>query len=190
MANGNGETGLAKVAGDASPAPRAGSEAALARAGFGGGCHWCTEGVFAQTPGVVDVRQGWIKGPPPDDAFSEAVIVAFDPRAAPLEKLIELHLLTHASTSDHAMRGKYRSAVYVFDSIQGREAGDALARLQSMFDRPLVTRVIEFADFKASDERYRRYYEKNGDGPFVRDYITPKLARIDDVFPDRAKDKR
>jgi len=87
-------------------------------AGFGGGCHWCTEGVFDAVRGVARVEQGFIAGPSPDEAFSEAVRVSFDPRAAALEELIAIHLATHSSQSNHALRERYRSAVYVLDSAQ------------------------------------------------------------------------
>ncbi|WP_317040044.1 peptide-methionine (S)-S-oxide reductase [Flavobacterium tructae] len=83
--------------------------------GFGGGCHWCTEAVFDFFKGVTNVQQGWIKSEAPDDTFSEAVLVDFDSRIIPLEVLIEAHLITHSSTSNHSMREKYRSAIYFFD---------------------------------------------------------------------------
>ncbi|RZJ43496.1 MAG: peptide methionine sulfoxide reductase, partial [Brevundimonas sp.] len=81
--------------------------------GFGGGCHWCTEAVFQAFRAVEMVEQGFIRSAPPDDSWSEAARVTFDPDVLPPQVLIEAHLLTHSATSDHAMRGKYRSAVYV-----------------------------------------------------------------------------
>jgi len=30
------------------------------RIGFGGGCHWCTEAVFAALRGIIRVEQGFI----------------------------------------------------------------------------------------------------------------------------------
>jgi peptide methionine sulfoxide reductase MsrA len=111
-----------------------------ARIGLGGGCHWCTEAVFAALRSVTAVEQGFIRSDPPHEAFAEAVVVAFDPEALPLEVLIEVHLRTHSSASAHKLRGKYRSAVYAFDEAQGARARVILADLQPGFDRPLVTR--------------------------------------------------
>lgn len=74
--------------------------------GFGGGCHWCTEAVFNALSGIINVQQGFIKSPAPNDYFSEAVIVEFEPNEIPIETLIEIHLRTHSSTSDHKMRKK------------------------------------------------------------------------------------
>ena len=98
--------------------------------GFGGGCHWCTEGVFQSIRGVTHVNQGWIQSNGTDDWFSEAVIVTFDPDEISQETLIEIHLLTHSSQTDHSMRSKYRSAIYFFDGAQEEEIKNALLGLQ------------------------------------------------------------
>ncbi|RDX36878.1 peptide methionine sulfoxide reductase, partial [Kangiella sp. HD9-110m-PIT-SAG07] len=76
----------------------------LTQIGFGGGCHWCTETVFASLIGVVEVEQGWIASDGDADSFSEAVIVTFDPQQIPLKDLVQIHLLTHSSSSDHKFR--------------------------------------------------------------------------------------
>ncbi len=54
-------------------------------AGFGGGCHWCTEAVFRSLCGVQTVRQGFIASDPPQDSYSEAVVVTWDPDEITLE---------------------------------------------------------------------------------------------------------
>lgn len=150
----------------------------LVQIGLGGGCHWCTEAVFAALHGVDRVDQGFIRSCAPDASWSEAVIAHFDPRAIPLEILIEVHLHTHASTSNHKMRCKYRSAVYAFDAMQARQAQAALKGLQAGFDMPLITRVLAFGGFKASDERFRNYHSKNAQAPFCTRYIDPKLELL------------
>ncbi len=143
--------------------------------GLGGGCHWCTEAVFDALAGVLAVEQGFIRSDPPDDRFSEAVLIRFDPARIPAAVLLEIHLRTHASTSAHKLRGKYRSAVYAFSARQAEEMRLALARLQGGFGRPLVTRVLPFVAFRPSPERYRHYARKHGGGPFCTRYIDPKL---------------
>ena len=90
----------------------------MERVGLGGGCHWCTEAVFQAVAGVTDVRQGFIRSDPPDDGWSEAVEVDFHPHEVALEDLLAVHLATHASTSAHKMRVKYRSAVYALSPAQ------------------------------------------------------------------------
>jgi peptide-methionine (S)-S-oxide reductase len=150
--------------------------------GFGGGCHWCTEAVFAALRGVIRVEQGFICADAPDDDFSEAVLLTFDPGEISLAVLIEIHLRTHASTSNHAMRRKYRSAVCAMDEAQAEAARCVLKEAGPGFDAPLVTRILPFRTFRASDERFQRYAEKNAGGPFCTTYIDPKLALLRKEF--------
>ncbi|MTI45946.1 peptide-methionine (S)-S-oxide reductase [Roseibium hamelinense] len=145
------------------------------RIGFGGGCHWCTEAVFQQLRGVLSVEQGFIASAPPADIHSEAVIVSFDPHVISVEVLAEVHLRTHASTAAHSMRGKYRSAIYAFDEGQQEETSALVAKLQPDFEGALITQVLPFVSFKASDERFQNYYAQGPDRPFCTRYIDPKL---------------
>ncbi|MEQ8823164.1 MAG: peptide-methionine (S)-S-oxide reductase [Filomicrobium sp.] len=158
------------------------------RAGFGGGCHWCTEAVFQSLRGVISVEQGFIAAPPPNDSLSEAVLVSFDPSEIGFEVLIEIHLRTHSSTNAHAFRKKYRSAVYVFDDEQGASARLILEALQSDFETPLVTQVVDFVRFKPSAEQFQDYYASNPNRPFCRNYIDPKLDMIRQKYSSFARD--
>jgi peptide-methionine (S)-S-oxide reductase len=117
------------------------------KTGFGGGCHWCTEAVFLSLKGVQQVEQGWITSQPPYDAFSEAVIVTYDPAIITLADLIAVHLYTHASTSNHSMRRKYRSAVYWFNEEEETIVREIITSLQSQFNEPIITQVIPFSAF-------------------------------------------
>ncbi|ATF04045.1 peptide methionine sulfoxide reductase MsrA (plasmid) [Phaeobacter gallaeciensis] len=155
-----------------------------AKIGLGGGCHWCTEAVFQSLRGVGSVEQGFIKSDPPHDTFSEAVIVTFDPDIIPLVVLIEVHLRTHASTSAHKMRGKYRSAVYTFSDAQAETVRNSIIAFQAGIDNALVTMTLPFKAFKASDERFQDYYNSNTEKPFCKTYIDPKLSKIRTKFAD------
>ena len=148
------------------------------RIGLGGGCHWCTEGVFVSLEGVSRVEQGFIAASAPDDAFSEAVIVHFDPDTIELDELLRVHVETHSSSGDHSLRGRYRSAVYVFDDGQLRDCRDVLTTIRTL-DRPeLLTRVLRFGAFRASLAEHRDYYRTDPSRPFCRRYIAPKIERL------------
>jgi len=152
------------------------------RIGFGGGCHWCTEAVFQSLQGVSKVEQGFIKSFAPHDTFSEAVIVTFDSQAIPLDVLIEVHLRTHASTSLHKMRRKYRSAVYAFSKEQAIDARGQISELQRGFDDPIVTNTLLFDGFKPSLDQFQDYYRTDSEKPFCKTYIDPKLNTIRKQF--------
>ena len=145
---------------------------------FGGGCHWCTEAVFQALRGVQKTEQGFVQSTAPNATWSEAVIVQFDPATIPLATLIEIHLRTHAATSPHKMRGKYRSAIYTVTPDQDEPAGQTLAALAPEFDAPLVTKILPLIAFKPSDSRFHNYYETDPTRPFCKTYIDPKLAKL------------
>jgi len=150
--------------------------------GFGGGCHWCTEAVFQSLRGVTKVEQGFIQSHAPHDSYSEAALVTFDLSIVPLEVLIEVHLRTHASTSPHKMRGKYRSAVYVLSQEMAEETHTALDEFQNGFSERIVTTVLSYNGFKPSPERFQNYYRTNSRRPFCKTYIDPKLTKIRQQF--------
>ncbi len=150
--------------------------------GFGGGCHWCTEAVFQSLLGVAKVDQGYVSSDDINDTFSEAVIVHFDSEMIPLRTLIEVHLLTHNSTSDHSMRSKYRSAVYTFSEKQKKEASVAIAQFREEQDKLFITEVLAFSEFKPSREQITNYYYKNPEKPFCKSFIDPKLKLLLDQF--------
>jgi peptide-methionine (S)-S-oxide reductase len=150
--------------------------------GFGGSCHWCTEAIFQSLIGVEKVDQGWISSKPPNETLSEAVLVSFNPIRISLETLIEIHLLTHSCTSEHSMRGKYRSAVYYVNAVQKKTANQAIEHLQKDFEDQIITKVIPFKTFKLNQESFLNYYQKNPDKPFCKTYISPKLSLLVQKF--------
>ncbi|WP_245583430.1 peptide-methionine (S)-S-oxide reductase [Salinimicrobium terrae] len=166
--------------------------------GLGGGCHWCTEAVFQAVEGVIKVEQGYIASEAPADALSEAVIIHYLPKRVNLKRLLEVHLHTHNSTSNHSFRKKYRSAVYYFTSEDEKAAKEFLKELQKDFEEKLITRVLPFVEFKASRESIRNYYKKNPDASFCKRYIEPKLAVLEIIsrkgpiknFTRRARSKK
>lgn len=150
----------------------------MAQLGFGGGCHWCTEAVFQPLIGVADVRQGFIRSDAPNDAWSEAVEVEFDPEQIKLRDLVAVHLITHASQSRHKMRGKYRSAIYVHDEAMREACRALIGELEKDTSSRFVTSVLMHRAFKHSDARFRNYYKSGPDRPFCQAYIEPKLSKL------------
>lgn len=145
---------------------------------LGGGCHWCTEAVFQSVIGVLKVEQGYVASTGRSYTFSEAVIVYFNLENISLKKLIEIHLHTHKSTSNHSMRTKYRSAVYVFSKEQKLESEQILKSFQKEFQNKLITQVLPFHSFKGSREQIQNYYYKNPKKPFCERFINPKLELL------------
>jgi peptide-methionine (S)-S-oxide reductase len=152
--------------------------AAPNKIGLGGGCHWCTEGVFESLIGITKVEQGWIASNGEHADFSEAIEVSFDSTVISLSDLIEIHLYTHASTSNHSMRSKYRSAIYAYDEVQFKQSLDIINSLRANFDEALVTQVYVFKRFKQNKLELRDYFYTSPDRPFCHTYIQPKLKLL------------
>lgn len=157
--------------------------------GFGGGCHWCTEAVFQVLIGVEKVEQGWIASTTENATFSEAVIVHYNPNKISLLTLVEVHLLTHSSMSNHSMRGKYRSAIYTFSEVQDSESLNSLINLQTKFEKEIITEVMPFEEFKASPEEIRNFYQSNPEHSFCERHINPKLELLLKKFTNQVDER-
>jgi len=162
----------------------------LTTIGLGGGCHWCTEAIYSSLKGIVSVEQGWIASKAPDDEFSEAVLVKIDEQQVSLQDVIEIHLNTHSSTSDHSMRKKYRSAVYVMSKMEKTKVQVLIEDLQKNFSERLITKALIFSDFKKSDDGYLDYFYKNPDKPFCKTYIQPKINKLMQSYPHAVNQRK
>ena len=158
--------------------------------GLGGGCHWSTEGVFASLTGVCRVKQGWIASTGDNSAFSEAIEVIFEPHIISLTTLIEIHLYTHASTANHSMREKYRSAIYYYDEGQSQQASRCVTLLQQNFDNSIITQVIPFNAFKGNKAELTNYLYNAPGKPFCQRYIHPKLQLLMQRFSKYVNTKK
>ncbi len=156
--------------------------AKLTKIALGGGCHWCTEAVFQSLKGVGKVEQGYVASIDENNTFSEAVIIHFKTEEIALHVIIEIHLHTHKSASNHSMREKYRSAVYTFSIEQEINSREIIESLQKDFDSKVITKVFPFSEFKASREAIQNYYQKNPKKPFCETFINPKLKLLLDKF--------
>lgn len=146
--------------------------------GLGGGCHWCTEAVFQSLRGVSDVRSGWICATGEHSAESEGVVIQFDPQKISLETLIDIHLLTHASASNHSMRHKYRSAIYMLSEDQLMRGNQIVETLAARHRSSFITQTLLYSAFRPVSEAYRNYYFTAPDRPFCVNIIEPKLQKL------------
>lgn len=162
----------------------------FSKIGLGGGCHWCTEGVFESLIGIKVVNQGWIASIDKNAELSEAIEVYFDQSLISLQALIEIHLHTHASTANHSMRKKYRSAIYTYNDAQNQEASKILDSLQSDFDKPIITQVLRFYSFKANKDELQNYLYNSPNKPFCKTYIHPKLRLLLTRFKHQVNDEK
>lgn len=162
----------------------------IQKIGLGGGCHWCAEGVFQSLIGIHDVAQGWISSCGENVSFSEAVIVTFDDEIIRLKDLVEIHLYSHSSTSEHSFRKKYRSAIYTYDDVQSTEVQFIIEEIQLDFEKEIITKVLPYREFKLNQEEQLNYLYTRKDNGFCTTYIHPKLSFLFKKFGSKMnKDK-
>lgn len=157
----------------------------MKRVSLGGSCHWCTEAIFQSLKGVTTVFQGWVASTYENTSFSEAIIIEYDEAIITLKTLIEVHLHTHSSTSNHSFRKKYRSAVYYYSEEQRVEIQEIIEELQNDFAETIITQMLPFESFKVNIEEQLNYYKQNPEKPFCKNIIDPKLAKIKALFSDK-----
>ena len=162
----------------------------MLKVGFGGGCHWCTEGVFQSLIGISKVEQGWISSTGDHTRFSEGVIVHFNPEVISLEDLIEIHLYTHSSTSNHSMRNKYRSAVYITSQNDQLKVERIIQSFQKDFNEKIVTQSLYLNVFNQNKEAYLNYLYSRPEAQFCKAYIHPKLRFLMDRFSDKVETEK
>ncbi|OBX26837.1 peptide methionine sulfoxide reductase [Gelidibacter algens] len=156
---------------------------------FGGGCsrsEASESGVhrscFSILKAVEKVEQGYVASTNENSDFSEAVIVHFNRKCITLQTLVEIHLLTHNSKSNHSMRKKYRSAIYTFNEVQFETLEGLLREFQKKFNGELITQILPFKDFEPSRAQITNYYFKNPEKPFCETFINPKLKLLLNQF--------
>jgi peptide-methionine (S)-S-oxide reductase len=145
--------------------------------GLGGGCHWCTEAVFQAVDGVDKVEQGYISSVAPFADRSEAIVIHFSDQVN-LEKLIDIHLQTHAATKEHSRRKEYRSAIYYFSEEMKSKIEAVMISLSQKRNETYITQIIPFVSFEPSWENVQNYYKTRPDAPFCKRYIEPKLEVV------------
>lgn len=158
---------------------------------FGGGCFWCTEAIFRETPGVLDIQSGFsggfIKNPPYREVrtgrtgHAEVIKVSYNPEKVSLEDLLTIHLATHdPTTTDRQGADKgsqYRSIILYGDEQERLTAEHVISVMADAFPSPIVTELKPFEAFYKAEEEHQNYYRDNPDAFYCQAVITPKLAK-------------
>lgn len=158
---------------------------------FGGGCFWCTEAIFRDTQGVLDVKSGFsggfIKNPAYREVCSgrtghaEVIQLTYDPNVISLREILTIHLITHNPTTlnkQGADKGtQYRSIIFYGEANERIIAEEVIKSIQDIYENEIVTEVKPFVAFYEAEETHQNYYNENKDAMYCQAVITPKLAK-------------
>lgn len=164
---------------------------------LGGGCFWCTEGVYLNVKGVISVVSGYAGGNRPNpnyemictgvSGYAEIIDVSYDSDVITLSELLDIFFVIHDPTTLNAQgadRGtQYRSVVY-YDSEQEKEIiEDSIKRNQSNFNDKIVTEVSELPKVYPAEAYHQNYYALNSSQGYCQVVIAPKLQKFMMNFP-------
>jgi peptide-methionine (S)-S-oxide reductase len=155
----------------------------LETAMFGLGCFWGAERKFWELgEGVFVTAVGYAGGHTPNPTYeevcsgqtghNEVVLVVFDPKRLPYERLLKIFWESHDPTQGmrqgNDVGTQYRSGIYVFTPAQRRAAEASKATydkaLAAKRFEPITTEIREAPPFYFAEDYHQQYLAKNPAG--------------------------
>lgn len=177
----------------------------LEKATLGGGCFWCTEAVYLQLKGVVDVKPGYsgghVKNPTYNEVctgntgHAEVVQITFDPEIVSFSEILEVFFVTHDPTTlnrqGNDVGTQYRSAIFYHSEKQKQTALEIIRALEKekAYKNPIVTEVTAFDTFYVAEDYHINYFARNKNQPYCQYVVAPKVEKFQKVFKDKMKVK-
>ncbi len=175
----------------------------LEKATLGGGCFWCTEAVYLELKGVVDVKPGYSGGHVKNPGYkevctgttghAEAVQITFDPEIVSYSQLLEVFFATHDPTTlnrqGNDVGTQYRSVIF-YHNKQQKETAEKVIRLleeEKVYEQPIVTEIAAYDTFYVAEDYHQNYYARNKSQGYCQFIIAPKLDKFRKVFKDQLK---
>ena len=175
----------------------------LQKATFGMGCFWCTEAIFQRLKGVVEVKSGYEGGNVPNPTYEEVCTgttnhaevseITFDPTKISFEELLEVFWKNHDPTTLNRQGAdvgtQYRSVVFFHNDEQKAIAEKYKAELNKAkaFAKPIVTTIVKAEKFYVAENYHQDYFIKNGEQPYCRIVILPKMEKLEKLFKSKLK---
>ncbi len=170
---------------------------------LGGGCFWCIEAAFAELNGVMQVLSGYTGGRIDNPTYrevcsgttghTEVVNVTFNPAIISLRDILGVFFTVHDPTTlnrqGHDVGTQYRSGIYTHSPEQQEVAEQVIRETAAagLWDGPIVTEVAPLGKFYPAEAYHQDYYSLNGDQPYCRAVIAPKIAKVRKLYRDRLK---
>jgi len=165
---------------------------------FGTGCFWCSEAVFSQVKGVIQVTPGYSGGHKNNPSYeevcsgltghAEVVKIQYDDNIISLRELLEIFLAIHDPTSlnrqGNDIGEQYRSAIYVYNKEDYDAAKKFLEEKAKYFIKPIVTEVDYVKNFYEAEDYHKMYFFRNRRNPYCKFVIEPKLDKVRKNFYD------
>ena len=170
---------------------------------LGTGCFWCSEAIFKQLRGVINVMPGYAGGTTPDPSYeqvctgltghAEVAKIEFDPGVISYEDLLEVFWYVHDPTSlnrqGNDVGTQYRSIILTASQPQKEKAEQSLKKLEDshQYDKPVVTAIEPLSHFYKAENYHQDYYANHPDQSYCRLIISPKLQHLRQKYAAKLK---
>lgn len=170
---------------------------------LGAGCFWCVEAVFQDLNGVISVASGYSGGKISKPTYrevcsgltghAEVCQIVYNPKILSFDELLEVFWTTHDPTTlnrqGNDVGTQYRSAIFYHTDEQRKIAEEYKQKLNEAqaYPNPIVTEIAPYSSFYKAEDYHQNYYNDNGDEPYCRIVIQPKVDKFKKVFKDKLK---
>ncbi|MFD2265191.1 peptide-methionine (S)-S-oxide reductase MsrA [Lacibacterium aquatile] len=162
---------------------------------LGGGCFWCTEAVYRQLDGVLDVRPGYAGGTAATADYKtvctgatdhvEVIEVSYDAGRIDLGQILKIffsiaHDPTQKDRQGNDVGRQYRSAIFYADDDQ-RQVAEAYIRQidgAALFEDKVQTEVVPLVEFFEAEEYHHDFAARNPMQGYIRAVSTPKVEKL------------
>lgn len=168
---------------------------------FAGGCFWGVQSVFQRVKGVVATTVGYTGGAAHtadyrsvcggDTDHAEALEIVYNPHEVSYGTLLRIffsvvHDPTQKNRQGNDIGTQYRSAIFTTAPEQAEIARAYIQQLDGagIFPRPIATEVTPLETFYAGEEYHQDYAIKNPHNPYIQVCDIPKIASLQQQFPD------
>lgn len=165
---------------------------------LGGGCFWCTEGVFLALRGVLEVEPGYSGGHVDNPSYEqvcgketghiEVVRLRFDPDVIDFATILKVFFATHDPTTPDRQGAdvgpQYASAIFCQSDAQKAQAQKVIAQVEDVLGEKTATKVLDAATFWPAEAYHHNYYARNPQQGYCQFVIAPKMAKLRKHFAD------
>jgi peptide-methionine (S)-S-oxide reductase len=164
---------------------------------FGGGCFWCTEAIFEEINGIIDIKSGFSGGTVPGKptyrevcsgltGHAEVIQLRYDPELISFKNIISIFMTTHDPTTLNRLGAdcgtEYRSIILYHDMIQKQVSELVINEMGQYYKDNIVTEISPYKIFYEADLEHQDYYKNNKGNRYCDIVIEPKLAKLRQLF--------
>ena len=115
---------------------------------------------------------------------AEVVQLTFDPSVISYREILEVFFTIHDPTTLNRQGAdigtQYRSAIYHHSEDQQATAEQMVKEIDAagIWDAPIVTEITPAAEFFIAEDYHQEYFRYNGEQPYCRAVIAPKVGKF------------